>query len=109
MAARGRGSSVWFEASASQCCSGGPGASLSALQRIAYSSRSDDLYGRTWRRQQEVGRRAKLGPNWAWLKGIHEATRERLLDHLGCEGRVRSWQVRRGSLAFTGGGEACSN
>ena len=46
-------------------------------QRIAYSSQSDDLCARMWRRQQKA--EAKLGTNWARPKGMHEATRERLL------------------------------
>lgn len=55
-------------------------------QRIAYASQSDDLCGGTWRRQQKA--EAKLGPNWARPKGMHQATRERLLSIIwDCEER----------------------
>jgi hypothetical protein len=46
-------------------------------QRIAYGSQSEDLCGRTWRKQAKA--EAKLGPNWSRPKGMHQATRERLL------------------------------
>ena len=46
-------------------------------QRIAYASQSDDPIGRAWRKQAKI--EAKLGPNWTRPKGMHEATRERLL------------------------------
>jgi hypothetical protein len=55
-------------------------------QRIAYASQSDDLCGRTWRRQRMV--EVKLGPNWTRPKGMHAATRERLLSNIrDCEER----------------------
>lgn len=47
-------------------------------QRIAYASQSDDLCARMWGRQQKA--EAKLGPYGARPKGMHEATRERLLS-----------------------------
>ena len=47
-------------------------------QRITYASQSDDALGRTWRRQAMI--EAKLGPNWTRPKGMHHATRERLLS-----------------------------
>ena len=46
-------------------------------QRIAYASQSEDPMGRAWRKQAKI--EAKLGPNWTRPKGMHEATRERLL------------------------------
>ena len=61
-------------------------------QRIAYASQSDDLCARIWRRQQKA--EAKLGPYWARPKGMHEATRERLLSIIwDCE------EQRNGELA----------
>ena len=61
-------------------------------QRIAYASQSDDQCARMWRRQRKA--EAKLGPNWARPKGMHEATRERLLSIIfDCE------EVRDGALA----------
>ena len=47
-------------------------------QRITYASQSDDAMGRAWRRQAMI--EAKLGPNWTRPKGMHHATRERLLS-----------------------------
>ena len=53
-------------------------------QRIAYGSQSGDVCDRTWRKQAKAG--TKLGPNWARPKGMHAATRERLvLIILECE------------------------
>jgi hypothetical protein len=46
-------------------------------QRIAYGSQSGDLCDRTWRKQAKA--EAKLGPNWTRPKGMHQATRERLM------------------------------
>lgn len=46
-------------------------------QRVAYGSQSEDLCGRTWRKQAKA--EAKLGPTWTRPKGMHNATRERLL------------------------------
>lgn len=61
-------------------------------QRIAYASQSDDLCGRTWRRQQKL--EARLGPNWRRPKGMHHRTRERLLDGIfACE------EIREDALA----------
>lgn len=55
-------------------------------QRIAYASQSGDLCDRTWRKQAKA--EAKLGPNWARPKGMHVATRERLLSIIwDCEKR----------------------
>ena len=53
-------------------------------QRIAFASQSDDAMGRAWRKQAKL--EAKLGPNWTRPKGMHHATRERLLSVIwGCE------------------------
>ena len=49
-------------------------------QRIAYASQSDDALGRTWRRQAKL--EAQLGPDWSRPKGMHDATRERLLSEI---------------------------
>lgn len=55
-------------------------------QRIAYGSQSGDLCDRTWRKQAKA--EAKLGPNWTRPKGMHNATRERLLAIIwDCEER----------------------
>ena len=41
---------------------------------------------RTWRKQSKA--EARLGLNWARPKGMHQATRERLMSIIwGCEGR----------------------
>ena len=53
-------------------------------QRIAYGSQSDDSLGRTWRRQAKL--EARLGPHWQRPKGMHHATRTRLLSAIfDCE------------------------
>lgn len=53
-------------------------------QRVAYASQSDDLCGRTWRRQAKL--EARLGPHWQRPKGMHHRTRERLLGAIfACE------------------------
>lgn len=55
-------------------------------QRISYASQSDDAMGRAWRKQAKI--EAKLGPNWTRPKGMHHATRERLLSTIwDCEER----------------------
>jgi hypothetical protein len=55
-------------------------------QRIAYASQSDDAMGRAWRKQATI--EAVLGPNWTQPKGMHHATRERLLAVIwDCEER----------------------
>jgi hypothetical protein len=45
---------------------------------IVYSSQSDDLSGRAWRKQSKLERR--LGDDWARPKGMHRVTYERLLS-----------------------------
>lgn len=45
--------------------------------RVAYCSQSEGACGRAWRKQQKA--EAKLGEGWARPKGMHSATRERLL------------------------------
>jgi len=45
--------------------------------RIVYASQSEDLCGRTWRRQAKL--EARLGAHWGRPKGMHARTRERLL------------------------------
>lgn len=61
-------------------------------QRIAYASQSDDLCGRTWRRQAKL--EARLGPHWRRPKGMHCRTRERLL-----EGIFECEEIREDALA----------
>jgi hypothetical protein len=54
--------------------------------QVAYYSQSEDVCGRAWRKQQKA--EAKLGKNWARPKGMHAATRERLLETIfACEER----------------------
>jgi hypothetical protein len=54
--------------------------------RIAYKSQSEDQLDRTWRKQSKA--EAKLGPGWQRPKGMHQATRERLLATIfDCEQR----------------------
>jgi hypothetical protein len=53
-------------------------------QGIAYSSQSEDMTGRAWRRQAKL--EARLGPNWQRPKGMHRSTRDNLLDRIfACE------------------------
>jgi hypothetical protein len=52
--------------------------------RLVYASQSDDECGRAWRRQAKL--EARLGPNWARPKGMHQQTHERLVAQLwNCE------------------------
>ncbi len=53
-------------------------------QRVAYSSQSEDVMGRTWIKQRKL--EARLGEHWQRPKGMRYATYERLLDRLhDCE------------------------
>lgn len=53
-------------------------------QRVAYASQSGDVFDRMWRKQAKA--ESQLGPGWAKPKGMHVATRERLLSIiLDCE------------------------
>jgi hypothetical protein len=53
-------------------------------QRVAYSSQSEDVMGRMWRKQQSI--EARLGDNWLRPKGMRQNTYRRLLDSLmDCE------------------------
>ena len=45
---------------------------------LRYISQSLDECGRSWRKQSKL--EARLGPNWRRPKGMHRATRERLLE-----------------------------
>lgn len=52
--------------------------------QVAYYSQSEDECGRAWRKQQKA--EAKLDSNWRRPKGMHHATRERLLQTIwDCE------------------------
>lgn len=54
--------------------------------RVAYSSQSEDDMGRSWRRQRKAEQR--LGEGWSRPKGMHQATRDKLVDIiLDCEER----------------------
>ena len=46
--------------------------------QVAYYSQSEDECGRSWRKQQKA--EAKLDAHWRRPKGMHHATRERLLQ-----------------------------
>lgn len=53
-------------------------------QRLVYASQSEDLCGRSWRRQAKV--EARLEDNWGRPKGMHRSTYERLIETLmDCE------------------------
>ncbi len=53
-------------------------------QRLAYSSQSDDIVGRAWRRQSKLENR--LAPNFGKPKGMHTRTYKRLMSAiLDCE------------------------
>lgn len=53
---------------------------------IVYASQADDAIGRAWRRQGKL--EARLGDGWARPKGMHRATRTKLLAAiLACEER----------------------
>ena len=53
-------------------------------QRVAYSSQSEDLMGRAWRKQQKA--EAKLGEHWQRPRGMRTATYERLMQSIwDCE------------------------
>lgn len=55
-------------------------------QRVAYASQSEDELGRTWRKQAKA--EAKLEDDWRRPKGMHRATRERIMAViLECEER----------------------
>ena len=52
--------------------------------RVAYASQAEDAMGRAWRRQGKL--EARLDENWRRPKGMHHATRERLVDGIfDCE------------------------
>lgn len=48
--------------------------------QVGYYSQSEDCIGRAWRRQQKA--ESKLGEHWQRPKGMHEATRRRILDEI---------------------------
>jgi hypothetical protein len=55
-------------------------------QRLTYASRSEDVIGRSWRKQGKLER--KLGPDWAKPKFMHHATKSRILSGIfACEER----------------------
>lgn len=52
--------------------------------QVVYASQSEDLIGRAWRRQAKL--EARLGENWQRPKGMHQATRQKLVTAiLQCE------------------------
>lgn len=60
-------------------------------QDVAYASQSEDIIGRSWRRQRQL--EARLGPERTRPKGMHWRTYGRLLwlDLPACE--LRRWQT----------------
>lgn len=51
---------------------------------LRYTSQSEDELDRCWRKQSKL--EAKLGPNWSRPKGMHHATRDKLLEGIwACE------------------------
>ena len=51
--------------------------------RVSYSSQSEDVIGRAWRKEAKIERR--LGEDWERPKGMHWSTYERLIGELeGC-------------------------
>lgn len=55
-------------------------------QRVAYTSQSEDILGRTWIMQRKL--EARLDEYWQRPKGMRQATHQRLLDRLyDCEER----------------------
>lgn len=70
----------------------GRGFACRHCQQVAYRSQSEDDMGRAWIKQRKA--EAKLGENWSRPKGMHHATRERLLSVIfDCE------QARTDALA----------
>ena len=66
--------------------------------RVAYYSQSEDACGRSWIKQHKA--EAKLGKGWAKPKGMHKATRERLLAIIWqCE-ELRDEEIERYMLRF---------
>ena len=55
-----------------------------SCSRVAYSSQSEDVIGRGWRRQAKL--EARLGENWTRPSGMRQATYERIRKRLlDCE------------------------
>lgn len=54
--------------------------------RVVYASQADDVMGRAWRRQAKL--EARLAEGWRRPKGMHRATRERIVNGIfDCERR----------------------
>ena len=73
--------------------------------RVVYASQSEDLIGRAWRRQAKL--EARLGDDWERPKGMHHATRTRLVKAiLVCEDlrdrALYDFMQRRGLLGELG-------
>lgn len=47
---------------------------------VAYCSQAEDAVGRAWRRQSKL--EARLAEGWAKPKGMHRATRDRIIDRI---------------------------
>jgi hypothetical protein len=55
-------------------------------QRVAYSSQSEDVMARMWRKQHRI--ETSIGDDWQRPKGMRRSTYERLIDRLAdCEER----------------------
>ena len=68
-------------------------------QRVAYSSQSEDIMGRTWLTQRKL--EAKLGEDWQRPKGMRSATHQRLLKRLyDCEERRDTAFCERAARLF---------
>ncbi len=48
--------------------------------QLVYSSQCEDALGRSWRLQRKL--EARLGDNWARPKGMHEATRTKIMSKI---------------------------
>jgi len=71
-------------------------------QGVSYASQSEDVVARSWRRQSKL--EARLGPDWRRPKGMHRATRTRLLSAiLQCEevrdDALRAYAARLGFIS----------
>lgn len=64
----------------------GGGFACRSCHRVAYTSQSEDLCARLWRRQMRW--ESRLGPDWVRPKGMHRTTFERILNAIfRCEDR----------------------
>lgn len=70
--------------------------------RVAYASQSEDVMGRTWLKQHKAEKR--LRDNWRRPRGMHQTTREKLLDVIAdCEERRDAALMMFMARRFPGG------